>query len=400
MRYKSICNIVGQKSSIPEIDINNASTDELSEYFSLLIDEYNNLQRCYNGRVKYREKCIPKEKYDEGHNYQLNMLSDRMKSTSELINKIFDILHEEIISEETPIIEQDEYETIELIDNTIKTSQKQVQKKSSLEDEYLREQQKLRENVQKGNIKYIQQIAYDNPRLWKSIAFLAMEYNSIRILKEVKNQLNYLKDTSQLSSGDKKYILDSIEKYALKNDIITIIESIDSTNKLFDDKLLYYYKNGGLVVKKYVLSKILLEVLQLPKPINENALYEFNRLFEYPEDKKLQDLYSKIRHNLLNLQYIRDNILISTKIQQVEQIMFDIVEYIRLLLQTKSFASTNILQNELKILENIPKAINRLKTINPQLENLSKNFLDIFIKNYMPAIKVILLKQIRDSEKK
>lgn len=170
-KYKSICNIVGQKSSIPEIDIYNLSKEELFDFFSLIKKEYKNLKNCYNKRFVYKEMCVPKENYDEGHIYQFQMLKQRMDYTSDLMNQI----------------------------------------------------QKLLDSIKYGNLKYIRQIVDKNPHIWKSIVPLAIDYNNFRILNEARSQLKYLNfdDTNNL-----------IQEYALNNDLPSLLEIPTSVSKI------------------------------------------------------------------------------------------------------------------------------------------------------------------------
>jgi hypothetical protein len=67
--YKDYKNICLQQKKCKIKNFEKISIDELNKYINELIKKHNSYKKCYNLRTEYKDRCVEKECWDEGHEY-------------------------------------------------------------------------------------------------------------------------------------------------------------------------------------------------------------------------------------------------------------------------------------------------------------------------------------------
>lgn len=67
--YKDYKNICSQQKKCKIKDFEKISIDELNKYINELIKKHNSYKKCYFLRTQYKDRCVEKNCWDEGHEY-------------------------------------------------------------------------------------------------------------------------------------------------------------------------------------------------------------------------------------------------------------------------------------------------------------------------------------------
>lgn len=198
-------------------DTTEMTLDELTEYVSSLLADAVSVAACRDGRISHRDKCIPQEQWDEGHQYQIDRMSELLSEYEEQISKTYNLLESRIITEE-----QVEDEVVQAVTSEsrvtripVATVSRRVQKKETPEQK----QQRILEPV---IIRYVQQErmsqllrrALSTPSLIPMIVREAIAQKKTNVLKRMLPVISYSKG---LTDTQREQILRDILAYAVQN---------------------------------------------------------------------------------------------------------------------------------------------------------------------------------------
>jgi hypothetical protein len=88
-RYKELCSII-TPYLYDDTPVTFDPSLPLDEEESRLKDLYRQFQRCRRGRESHRERCIPREDWDAGHQHQIDLLKQLERETEEVLQDLYD----------------------------------------------------------------------------------------------------------------------------------------------------------------------------------------------------------------------------------------------------------------------------------------------------------------------
>lgn len=279
--YKKICEIAKPLDRCENFDISNLTLTELEQYIKNYTSIYNNYLKCYDARMKHREKCIHSSCIDEGHQAFLDRLQSSMASCKKIMLKI-----NTKISDELKEIERKKHELRKKQEELDREKEKLIKSEEKVV--------KLKKEVKK--IEKITEIEF-TPELEKETKeynkSLTPDYNQIQLkyiksfadfLEDRINGLNnHLKSLSMPKLKKKKWLNNSFSYWIFKSSDKNWIDKIKKATKYNKGKT--YIDCGDdiydcllFIFKSFTESEILDVILTFRKILNEAIKIEREKI--------------------------------------------------------------------------------------------------------------------------